>query len=344
MTDGSGRSRSGDARAQALSPERRAEIARKAAVSRWDKDLPEAEHEGDFSLGDTTISCAVLPNGTRIITQAAFLRALGRSRSPKAGTGVLSTVDELPFFLQAEALRPFISEDLAMSTNPIFYRTKLGAKGVGYDARLLPQVAEVYLRFRDDTLRNKREIPARYEKMIAAADLLMRALANVGIIALVDEATGFQQSRAKDALARILEEFIAKELRPWVRTFPDEFYSELFRLRGLSYPRDTVKRPRYFGHLTNDVIYSRLAPGVMEELKAATPRAADGRHKHQLHRRLTEDLGHPKLREHLAAVITAMQLSDDYDDFIQKLDRVRPRFGDTLPLPLEAPKEKVEPL
>src|SRR4026207_2064048 len=153
----SGRSRSGEARAAALSPERRAEIARKAAVSRWDKDLPEAEHEGDFNLGDTAMSSAVLPSGTRILPPAAFLRALGRSRSPKAGTGVLSTVDELPFFLQAEALKPFISEDLAMSTNPIFYRTKSGSKGVGYDARLLPQVAEVYLRFREDTLRAKKE-------------------------------------------------------------------------------------------------------------------------------------------------------------------------------------------
>lgn len=336
--------KAGHARRDALSPERRAEIARSAAVARWGKELPEAEFEGDFSIGGTTISCAVLPNGTRIITQAAFLRALGRSRSPKAGTGVLSTVDELPFFLQAEALKPFITDDLAMSTNPIFYRTRSGNKGVGYDARLLPQVAEVYLRFRDDTLRAKKKIPGRYEKMISAADLLMRALANVGIIALVDEATGFQQSRAKDALARILEEFIAKELRPWVRTFPDQFYAELFRLRGLTYPRDTVKRPRYFGHLTNDIIYSRLAPGVMEELKAATPRTQDGRYKHQLHRRLTEDLGHPKLREHLASVVTAMQLSNNYDDFIQKLDRVKPRFGDTLPLPLEAPKEKNEPL
>jgi hypothetical protein len=51
-----------------------------------------------------------------------------------------------------------------------------------------------------------------------------------------------------------------------------------------------------------------------------------------------------KLREHLASVVTAMQLSDNYDDFIQKLDRVKPRFGDTLPLPLEGPKEKIEPL
>ena len=77
---------------------------------------------------------------------ATFLRALGRSRSPKAGTGVLSTVDELPVFLQAKALKPFINNDLEMSTKPIFYRTRSGGKGVGYDATAIRQVADVYLR------------------------------------------------------------------------------------------------------------------------------------------------------------------------------------------------------
>ena len=98
---------------------------------------------GEFPIGESSISCANLPGGQRIITQATFLRALGRSRSPKAGTGVLSTVDRLPFFLQAKALKLFIDEELAMSTGPVFYRTKSGGKGVGYDATLLPRVAEV---------------------------------------------------------------------------------------------------------------------------------------------------------------------------------------------------------
>jgi hypothetical protein len=325
----------GRARAEILPPERKSEIARAGARARWGQYLPVPDYEGEFSLGGAPIACAVLPNGTRIVTQATFLRVLGRSRSPKAGTGVLSTEGDLPFFLQAEALKPFISEELMMSTNPIFYRTKSGGRGVGYDARLLPQVAEVYLKFRDEMLRQTNEVPARYERMIAAADVLIRALANVGIIALVDEATGFQRDRAATALAEILDKFIAKELRPWVSTFPSEYYAQLFRLRGLNFPKDSVRRPQYFGHLTNDIIYGRLAPKVLEELKSATPRAPDGRHKHHLHRRLTEDYGHPKLREHLASVITAMQLSDDYDDFISKLDKVKPRFDETLPLPFD---------
>jgi hypothetical protein len=336
-----GKARGGLARAASLTSERKSEIARAAAEARWGggEALPQASYEGEFSLGGATISCAVLPNGSRIITQAAFLRALGRSRSPKAGTGVLTTVDQLPFFLQADALKPFISEDLVQSTNPIFYRTKSGARAVGYDARLLPQVADVYLQLRDASVKDRGAVPARYQGMVTAADILVRGLANVGIIALVDEATGFQRDRATDALATILEAFIAKELQPYIRTFPGEFYDELFRLRGLQFPKDKVKRPQYFGHLTNDIVYARLAPGILKELKESVPKREDGRRKHHFTRHLTDTTGHPKLREHLASVVTIMTLSDDYEDFKAKLDRRHPRYDDTMPLDLQGPQE-----
>lgn len=326
-------SKGGIARAKALTTEQRKQIARTAARARWEGELPVATHEGNFPLGSAMISCAVLASGTRVITQATFLRAIGRSRSPKAGTGVFATVGDLPFFLQAEALKPFISEDLSMSTTPIFYRSLKGGRGVGYDARLLPQVAEVYLRFRDAMVAERGKVPSKYVHIVSAADILIRALASVGIIALVDEATGFQRDRARDALARILEQFIAKELRPWIHTFPEEFYDHLFRLRDLSYPRDGVQRPKYFGHLTNDIVYRRLAPGVLEELKRITPRKPDGTLKHHLHRRLSDEMGHPKLREHLASVVTLMKISNTYGQFVELLDRVHPRYGDTGMLP-----------
>lgn len=339
-TKDEGKSRGGLARAASLTPERKSEIARTAAVARWGQTTtPNAAYEGNFKLGDATISCAVLPNGSRIITQAAFLRALGRSRSPKAGTGVLTTSNQLPFFLQADVLKPYISEDLIQSINPIFYLTKSGSRAVGYDARLLPQVADVYLQLRDTLLKERGSVHSRYQGMINASDILVRGLANVGIIALVDEATGFQRDRASDALAMILEAFIAKELQPYIRTFPEEFYEGLFRLRGLHFPTDTVKRPQYFGHLTNDIVYARLAPGVLKELKDAVPKRLDGRRKHQFTRHLTDTTGHPKLREHLSSVVTIMKLSHDYDDFRAKLDRIHPRYGDTLPLDLQDPQE-----
>jgi P63C domain len=110
-----------------------------------------------------------------------------------------------------------------------------------------------------------------------------------------------------------------------VPTFPADFYEELFRLRGLDYPTASVSRPQYFGVLTNDIVYKRLAPGVLEELKRVTPKTETGRLKHKLFQRLTTNLGYPKLREHLGAVVAVMKLSNDWHDFKAKLDRLYPR-------------------
>jgi hypothetical protein len=152
----------------------------------------------------------------------------------------------------------------------------------------------------------------------------------VGIVALVDEATGYQADRARDALAKILEAFVAKELRKWVKTFPPEFYQEMFRLRKLPYI-GSVKKPQYIGHLTNDLVYARLAPGVLDELRRVTPRDDKGKLRHRLFQHLTEDIGHPKLREHLASVIALMKAADEWDQFMVMMDRSLKRH---IPLPL----------
>ncbi len=331
--DEAAQAKGGKARAAALSPERRAEISRNAALARWDGDLPIATNEGDFKLGDAEVSSAVLKNGQRIITQATFLRALGRSRSPKAGTGVLATVDGTPFFLQAEVLKPFISEDLMMSTTPVFYKTLGGRRGVGYDARLLPQVAEVYLKFRDGEIARKNgSVPARYRQMIAAADVLMRALATVGIIALVDEATGYQEVRDRHALQAILDRFLQKELAAWAKRFPDEFYKEMFRLKRWPTNPIHVKRPGVVGKYTTNIVYERLAPGIVEELEKRNPKDDKGNRKGRHHQLLTDDVGHPALAQHLYAVIGLMRASNDWDAFLRLLDRAYPRRHETLQL------------
>jgi hypothetical protein len=337
-----GAAKGGEARAKKLSPEQRREIARYAVQARWIKagkqPIPGATHLGELKIGNAVLPCAVLADGTRVLNQAGFLRAIGRARSPKAGTGILSTVDELPFFLKAEVLKPFITKELKESTKPIFYETRTG-NAVGYNAELLPRVCNAYLKFRDYSLKTAGRIPARYKDIIEACDILVRGLAEVGIVALVDEATGYQDERAKNALAKILEAFIAKELRKWVSTFPMDYYKELFRLRGWNFPdlpADQRKRPILVGKLTNDVVYDRLAPGVRQELQRLTPRDEKGRLKHKMFQRLTEETGHPKLREHLASVVALMKAADDWEHFMRMINRSLPRYGDTLLLDLKS--------
>ncbi len=323
----------GHARALSLSPEDRKAIARKAAQARWDVEVPVAKYEAPINIGNETLWAVVLEDGRRLITQATFLRALGRSRSPKAGTGVFSTFDQIPFFLQAEGLKPFIDNELLDSTKPIFYRTKSGSKGVGYNAELVPRVCTVYLEFKDDYLARTGKLPMRYKKIVLACDLLIRGLAHVGIIALIDEATGYQYDRARLALAEILEQFISKELIKWVKTFPDEFYFQIFRLRGWKSSKVVSQRPPIFGKITNDLVYERMPQNILKHLEKFNPKDEDGRRKRKHFQRLTEDVGQRELRTLLATEITIMKGFDDgnWEGFYSFLCRTLPK---QTPLPL----------
>lgn len=231
--------------------------------------------------------------------------------------------------LQGKALARFVTDEVLERCRPIIFRLR-GSRAVGYRAEVLPEICEILLRANDAN-----PLPYNQQPTVARAEILVRGLARVGIIAMVDEATGYQEVRARDALAQILELFIAKELQAYVRTFPDDFYRHIFRLRGLDYPDSTVQRPKYFGHITNDIVYKRLAPGVLEELQRVNPRDESGRRKSKYFQHLTTNHGYPKLREHLGSVVTLMKLSTSWSDFMLKLDHIHPRIGDTLPLPFD---------
>ncbi len=97
--------------------------------------------------------------------------------------------------------------------------------------------------------------------------------------------------------------------KPWVNTFPDEFYEQLFKLKGWQYKPLSVKRPQVVGTITNDIIYERLERGVLDELKKRTPKDEKGRRKHHFHRLLTDNIGNPKLREHISNIIILMKAS-----------------------------------
>ncbi len=332
-----GRAKGGKARAEKMTPEERSASGKRAAAARWDREVTDAicgSPDQPLRIGDIEIECYVLEDGTRVLTQASFLQALGRHRRAK---GQRDRNAELPPILQGKAINPFISPAVLEKGRPITFSPPTGGRASGYNAELLPEVCEVYLKARDAGALSTAQKPTAKQ-----AEIIMRGLATVGIIALVDEATGYQQVRARNALATILEEFIAKELQAYVQTFPPDFYAEMFRLRGLTFPPESMQTPRYFGHLTNDVVYKRLAPGVLKELQAVTPKNEKGRRKHKYFQHLTSNLGYPKLREHLGSVVTLMKISKDWKDFTVKLDQIHPRVGDTIPMLIDDGSIKIQ--
>ena len=285
------------------------------------KIIPKATHAGNLKIGDMVLPCAVLEDGTRLLTQEGFLKAIGRSGKPAKGRG--SGVEKLAPFLDLNNLKPYVDSELESSTYPIVFQPASGSRAYGYKAELLPKVCEVYLKARDDETLLQSQL-----KFAAACDILMRGLAHVGIIALVDEATGYQIDRARDALEKILEAFISDELRKWVKTFPDEYYEEIIRLKKWGFP-NSVKRPGVLGKYTIDIVYKRLAPGILTELEIKNPKI-QGYRRSKHHSWLTADIGHPRLREHLSAVIALMKSSTTWDQFMRSLNRALPKYGENI--------------
>lgn len=322
----------GLARSASLTAEQKQESARRAASARWahEKGIPKSTHEGEIKVGPVTVPCAVLEDGTRLLTQQGFLLALGRSERPKAGQGV--TLDEVIPFLAASNLKPFITNELRDSTKPVLFVSTTGRTAFGFRAELLPQVCEVYLEARDnDALHHtQHEVASR-------ADILVRGLARVGIIALIDEATGYQEVRDKIALAKILETYLLKEgHRKWERTFPLEYYRQMFRLKGWDFSENTTARPGVIGRYTDDIVYSRIKPGILSKLREVNGKdEVTGRCKRRHHQYFTGDVGVPELKEHLSNVIFLMKASPNWEDFKQKLDMAATKYGDTIPLALE---------
>ena len=324
----------GKARAEKLSKEARISIAQAAADARWGGSLPQATHSGELVIGGRKIACAVLRNGKRVLTQETFLTAIGRAAKAKAGTGSLKLVDGLPPFLVAENLKPFISDELMESTTPIVFRTVKGGRAFGYDAMLLPMVCEVYVNARDENKLLKGQ-----EHIAAACYILMKGLARVGIIALVDEATGYQEQRAKDELARILEAYVQEEYRPWMRTFPEEFFRQIYRIHDWSYKPGNAKRTPFIGHLINKYVYGELPPGVLDELRRLNPVTDHGYRRRKHFQYLTADTGNEHLDRQIMTVITLMRISDTKEElerhFAKAFGKALPAVQERLPLVID---------
>lgn len=295
--------------------------------------IPKATHTGELRLGGARIPCAVLEDGRRILSEFGITTAFG-SRSGAAKRLKRAQSEDgapLPVFVASKNLNPFIDDDLRYGLiNPVEYQ--VGNRiAQGFAAELLPQICGVWIDARDAG-----KLRPQQANKCKQAEILMRALAHVGITALVDEATGYQADRARDALEKILEQFIAQEYRKWIKTFPDAFYEEMFRLKAWSYDPFSVKRPSLVGRYTNDLVYERLAPSVLDELRKKNPADEKGRRRLRHHQWLTEDIGHPRLREHLAAVIALMKASSTWDQFKRSVDRALPKPNQQMLLSDEA--------
>jgi hypothetical protein len=238
----------------------------------------------------------------------------------------------VPRFVSPKALRPYFYDDpsVLQLLQPIAYLPPAGSTAVpgqvqkGVNADAVSVVCEIWLKARDDG-----ELRGAQLETAKKAEGLTRALARTGLIALVDEATGYQEVRDRRALQTILDAYLRQEFAAWAKRFPDEFYEQIFKLRGWVWKGMKVNRPHAVAHYTKDIVYSRLAPGILSELEKRNP-SIEGRRVARHHQFLTDELGHPALAQHLYAVVGLMRASKTWDQFMSMLNAAFPKRNENL--------------
>lgn len=292
-----------------------------------ENDVPKATHWGDLTLGDAEIPSYVLNTGDRVFSLKGVVSGL---------MGIQG--GQLTEYLKVRPLQPHLPIDLvpneAGEVHALF-KFDTGADGVGkyalgikverfnallraYSSALVDHILSA-----SDDGRAQGKLPMTSKQLEIAyrAVKFQQACADVGLVALVDEATGYQYERAADALQLKLKLYLEDEMRKWERTFPEHLWVEFGRLTN--WKGSIHSRPKYWGKLVMELIYGYLDPDVAKWLKDNAPKPMRGQNYHQW---LSSQFGLKKLTEHIWMVIGMASACHSIAELRQ---RMAERFGRT---------------
>lgn len=325
-------SKGGAARAAKLDSDEKKAIASQGGTAKKEKALalaaagalPNATHQGKMMVGDLELDCYVLMDGRRVFHKRGMAKALGM----KSGGGNVFLKAMKRKGLGSEVKEPLLSRIGA----PIVFKPLTQQMAHGYEASVLVEICEAIIRAEQSGALH----PSQAD-LAAQAKILLKAFSKVGVTALIDEATGFQQIRSPDALRILVQQYIEEERREWEKQFPDEYYDELNRLYGSKKLTKTgsgaviQNRPQHFAKFTRSYVYHPLENGkVLEELDRLNPKiGTKGTRKARFHQHLKEGYGIEKLKRQVNEVITLIKVSDSVTQFRNLFSK---RFRDSGPL------------
>ena len=260
---------------------------------------PFAKFRGQLDLAGNLVDVYVLDTGERVISMRGAVKAM---------TG--QDAGNLVEYISIQGLKDFINKDLVLVESKDFFIPGTQFRGRGITAEQLEAILTAYVKaLNAGTLTT----PRQREIAITCA-ILSTAFLRVGIIAQIDEATGYQYVRAEDALQLKLRAFIADELRDWYKTFPDELWEQFGRLTN--WKGGLHSRPKWWGHLVMELIYDALDPDIAKYLRENKPKPYHGQNYHQW---FTQDIGLKALIPHIYKIIGMAETCRDMKELREKV-------------------------
>lgn len=303
----------GIARSKSLSPEERVRIAQEAARARWEEPTVKAVFgapDKPIKIADIEVPCYILEDGRRVITSNGLLDTFGMAR----GGAMKKGMNRFELFASQERIRQFVSDQLFEKLkNPIRFRIGR-TTAYGFESDTLIDLAEAVVKAADKgALQTQQLIIAHQCRVVTSS------LTRIGLIALIDEATGYQQKRETDELQKILTAYLLPEHRPWLQVVPEEFSTEVYRVYGWQRNKNN-RGPRYAGKLIRKLIYERMPKPILPNLDELNPSNSKYQRKHRHHQFLTEKQGLDHFRAQVITVMTILRLSRNKEDFKRHLE------------------------
>lgn len=290
-------------------------------------------NKGELNLNGLIIPCYVLEDGTRVLSGRGMQEALKMVDNKE---GKQSAGTRLSRYLGQKSLKPFIFKDKTEDHFAPLICYDGNVKVNGYEATVLIDIC-------DGILEARKHIQLSHRQNIIAeqCEILIRSFAKVGIIALIDEATGYQNEREHFELQKILSAYISEEILKWQLTFTDDFYREIYRLWNIPFiPKYIRNKPSFIGKLTTKYIYEELPKGVVEKIKEKVGKTENGNWKYKWHQSLTPEIGREHLKKQIIEVTTLMSISKSKEHFEALFQQ---KYNKIVQLELEFNEEFEEP-
>lgn len=260
---------------------------------------------------DIDIDCFVLEDGQRVLSWRGASRATGFAEG--SGSRMIRMLKETQAIKQY--LSPALLEIIDKHENHQLDRFsgKINGKrthGDIFPADLLVDIADAFHKARINN-----ELSHRTH--IAFADNLykiMKAFSKLGITALIDEVTGYQEVRGPRELQEKARIFVSEEFRVWKKMFPEVLFEEISRLYNLEYNSDSTIRPMAIGRFIQTYIYSQFPKESITQIK-------ETKEWRKIHQGLSAEVGIPKLNAVIHQVLTLAQISDNIDEFRSFYDK-----------------------
>lgn len=309
------KAKGGIARAKALTPEKKKEIAEKAAAARWGARVPQCTHKGNFETDfGIDVECYVLDDGakTAVISQRGMGVALGMSDGGS----------RLPRFVNGKTFSSYVGPELSEKlNNPIVFQGLNAGQNSpvsqinGYDVTILIDLCKAIINAESDG-----KLLASQSNVAKQAHVILSASAKAGIKGLVYALSGYDATR--EEVVQAFKAFVQEEARKYEKEFPPELYAEWYRLYEI--PKPERGRPWGFKHLTLNHVYWPLAKSdgkLLELLRVA--RSNNGESGKKLFSFLNE-VGARALRMHLGRILEMAESSSSKDEYLRK---IVDRFG-----------------